>query len=488
MVFDMEEEQGSWSESLHQKDKELHHISKLRIAQLQEQTALKDQYIVELQQRLKRICEDFNYNFQLIEERDKELRNFEQQNAAFTSALKAKDAEIADFRRLLQTKEDDLKAEVDFLKLKLEDAMQTNEQMRTHEAQYLQQEAETSLQLESFQRTFNDLSQAHSVLESRCALLEEQKSSLEKQLEAEKDRCKEALDSHRMCRSVEEKLRDEVRNSQTLSEGRTIRVEELEERVKSLETERAEMLKEIGKMRREREREVEEIKARIAEEGESARLKQQLKNLQEAYSLAKSQKETFEEVTSGLERELDLERKERAKDKRTLRDLQTRAESDASERNVHWQSIAESRAEELVQVRRTLVQTEEQVRALEREMQRYKKTSELEDRKRHEDSRLLLSLQGQLTAIEREKAHLQAELRQIRPPDLDPLVTRRGAQRFIQSPTHSFDLKRQSFDMSSDRKEISLDTVPSRDVRLMAGLKQRIAQVKDQLDAKFNRQ
>ena len=481
------EEEGSWTDSLHHKDKELHQIAKLRIAQLQEQGTLKDQYIVELQQRLKRICEDFNYNFQLIEERDKELRNFEQQIAALNSALKAKDAEIADFRRLLQTKEDDLKAEVDFLKLKLEDCTQTNEQLRSREANYLQQEADTSLQLESFQRTFNDLSQAHSVLDSRCALLEEQKSSLEKQLEAERERCREVLESHRMCRNVEERLRDEVRNLQTVSEGRTARVEELEERTKTLETEKSETAKEVGRMRKEREAEVAEIRARIAEEGESARLKQQLKNLQEAYSLAKSQKETFEEVTSGLERELDLERKERAKDKRALREAQNRAENDSADRGMHWQSIAESRAEELVQVRRTATQAEEQVRALERELQRYKKTSELEDRKRHDDSRQLSSLQSQLASIEREKARLQAELRQIRPPDLDPLVTRRGAQRFI-SPTHSFDLKRQSFDMSSDRKEVSLDTVPSRDVRLMAGLKQRIAQVKDQLDAKFNRQ
>ena len=484
----MEEDQSSLSDLLRHKDKELHQITRLRMAQLQEQTTLKDQYIAELQQRLKRICEDFNYNFQLIEERDKELRNYEQQVVALNAAVKAKEAELLDAKRQMQTKEEDLKAEIDFLKLKLDDATQLLDQLRSREAQSLQQDAENSIQLEAFQRTFNDLSQAHSVLETRCSALEDHKNILEKQLETEKNRLKEALEDHKMCKSIEENLRDEVKSLQSVSQNRGQKLEELEQRTNLLEKEKSELVKEIGKMRRERESEVEEIKARIAEEGECNRLKQQLKSLQEAFNIAKSQKETFEEVTEGLERELDLERKERAKDKRTLREVQSRLESDATERGMHWQSIAESRAEELIQVKRSLTQAEDQIHSLERELLRIRKTSELEDRKRHEESRQLLNLQSQLTAIEREKARLQAELRQLRVPDIDPLVTRRGAQRFIQSPLHSFDMKRQSFDMSTDRREISLDTVPSKDIRLMAGLKQRIAQVKDQLDAKFNRQ
>ena len=66
----MEEDRDSISEALLRKEKELQHLAKLRISQLQEQLTLKDQFASELQQRLKRVCEDFNYNFQLIEERE----------------------------------------------------------------------------------------------------------------------------------------------------------------------------------------------------------------------------------------------------------------------------------------------------------------------------------------------------------------------------------------------------------------------------------
>ena len=58
----------------------------------------------------------------------------------------------------------------------------------------------------------------------------------------------------------------------------------------------------------------------------------------------------MEDVVASLERELDLERKERTKDRRAVREAQARLETEASvaiEKHSQWQAIAESRAEEV---------------------------------------------------------------------------------------------------------------------------------------------
>ena len=164
------------------------------------------------------------------------------------------------------------------------------------------------------------------------------------------------------------------------------------------------------------------------------------------------------------------------------------------------------------------MQAEEQARHFEREFVRMKKALELETVKFTEESRKNTALMTQIATVEREKARLMAEVRmakvaggsdgeirrekssvdlQIR--DRREIDTQRDADlayrdRIAQSIPRplesdllspSFQGKKQSMDRFPVKKETGLDTVPSRDSRLMIGLKQRIALVKDQLENEF---
>ena len=369
----MDDEHDSISEALLRKEKELQHIAKLRIAQLQEQVTLKDQYVSELQQRLKRICEDFNYNFQLIEERDRELHSFEQQVSALTSACKAKDADLSDLRRALQSKDDDYKADVEYLKQQLDDAQQGLEVMKSREAQLMQQEAEAALRVETVEKTLREkdreLAKVSAMVEARMATLENERNQLSDRLaaegekfdrlmEIEREKLRDVIEEHKQCATIlkdcERRLKDETNTLQMLNASKDGQLEDAEKRIKSLESERSDLIKETQKARKDRESELADLRSRITDEAEVARLTEQIRVLQDANLSAKSQKSTLEEVISSLERELDLERKERTKDRRSVRDAQARLESEthfAIEKNTQWQTIAESRAEEVATAR-----------------------------------------------------------------------------------------------------------------------------------------
>lgn len=60
------------------KEKELQQLSKLRVAQLQEQLNSKDQVIFDLEGQIRRLHEDFNYNLELIQQRDQEIADLEE--------------------------------------------------------------------------------------------------------------------------------------------------------------------------------------------------------------------------------------------------------------------------------------------------------------------------------------------------------------------------------------------------------------------------
>lgn len=94
-LFKMEEEtyqdEESITELLIRKEKELQTLGKLRIQQLQEQLLVKDQAILELQEKLRRINDDFQYNLQIIEQRDEELDVYDRSLQALREELTKKD-------------------------------------------------------------------------------------------------------------------------------------------------------------------------------------------------------------------------------------------------------------------------------------------------------------------------------------------------------------------------------------------------------------
>lgn len=523
--FEMED-RDSISDALLRKEKELQHLAKLRISQLQEQLTLKDQYASELQQRLKRVCEDFNYNFQLIEERDRELASLEQQVAALTSACKAKDADVSDMRRLVESKEDDYRAESDFTKQQLVDAQETIKELRNRESQALQLQEEANFRLDSLEQTLRekerDLAKASAVISAQSSALEDQRLDFQRQITAEKskfersrqedrEKYEELLGEHRKCGQIlkdcEKRLREETNTLQILSADKDGQLEESERKVKTLEEEKSTLSKEVQRLRRDKEVEITEIRAKMVDESTLFQLKDQIRTLQDSLTAANSQKSTLEGVISSLERELDLERKERSKDKRLVRDTQARIESETSmtlEKNSQWQTIAESRAEEVNTARvrnrqRNLVQAEEQGRQLERELARTRKALEIEKERGQEEAKRNAALMAQIAALEREKARLIAEARTSKGSQSEPEVNQLKVE--IQTLRRDKMVSDQALrDLRVDLETrlspqapkpssipmLSPDSIPSRDPRPMAGLKQRLARVKDQLETQFH--
>lgn len=512
--FEMEEDHDSISEALLRKEKELQHLAKLRISQLQEQLTLKDQFASELQQRLKRVCEDFNYNFQLIEERDRELSSLEQQVAALTSACKAKDADVADMRRLLDSKDDDYRAESDFLKQQLEDAQSTAKELRTRESQALQLQEEVSYRLASLEQVLRDkdrdLAKTSALLNAHTSALDEERRDFQTQLAGERakyersrqedrEKHEELLAAHRNCGQIlkdcEKRLREEANTLQILSADKDGQLEESERKVKLLEEEKNSLFKEVQRLRRDKEAEITEIRAKMVDESTLFQLKDQVRSLQDSLAAANSHKSTFEEVINSLERELDLERKERAKSKRLVRDTQARIETETSvalEKNTQWQTIAESRAEEVASARvstmqRNLVQAEEQGRQLERELTRTRKALELERNQGQEEGRRNAALMAQLATLEREKARLTAEVRTTKGQQSEAEVRQLRVEIETLRREALQDTRRDLHISPPARPPVhSPDSIPSRDARPQVGLKQRLARVKDQLETQFH--
>lgn len=56
------------------KEKELQNLGKLRLNQLETQIARKDKRIEEMQDKLIRMQNDFNYNLKLLEDKDADLQ------------------------------------------------------------------------------------------------------------------------------------------------------------------------------------------------------------------------------------------------------------------------------------------------------------------------------------------------------------------------------------------------------------------------------
>lgn len=85
------------SETIRQKERELHEIHDLRCAQLERMVEERDQLISEASKKFELMKDDFNYNLALIDARDKEIDKLE--NLVKTQQQKLQ--EIQDEKRVL---------------------------------------------------------------------------------------------------------------------------------------------------------------------------------------------------------------------------------------------------------------------------------------------------------------------------------------------------------------------------------------------------
>ncbi|CAG9328285.1 unnamed protein product [Blepharisma stoltei] len=105
----MEEPTTNLSELLNQKEKEYQEICKLRLLQLEDQLNTKNTYIKQLLSQIEKIQEDFNYNVQLIDERDTELIELESKIDILKKLIKEKDTDISELRAYISNLEEKVK-------------------------------------------------------------------------------------------------------------------------------------------------------------------------------------------------------------------------------------------------------------------------------------------------------------------------------------------------------------------------------------------
>jgi len=94
-----------------QKEKELHDMNEYRIQALEGAIAERDQQISELRENFKKLKVDFQYNLQLIQDRDAELQRYDAAFANLKNALRDRDREVSDLKVSVDEVEAQVRAE-----------------------------------------------------------------------------------------------------------------------------------------------------------------------------------------------------------------------------------------------------------------------------------------------------------------------------------------------------------------------------------------
>lgn len=133
----MEFQDSNLTTLLLKKEKELQNLSKLRVGQLQEQLASKDQTIYDLESQIRRLYDDFNYNLNLIKQRDEEIAELEATVSDFSlrnmsksgaNAYWSQDENLnSDIQRDLFIKNEELKNAIDKIRI-LENKLESNQE------------------------------------------------------------------------------------------------------------------------------------------------------------------------------------------------------------------------------------------------------------------------------------------------------------------------------------------------------------------------
>jgi hypothetical protein len=89
------------TEIIRNKERELHHYQDLRNAQLEALLAEREKILLQTKQKFELLKDDFNYNLQLIEARDREIQRLEQ----LAKVHMKKEEELEQKVRSMQTKE-----------------------------------------------------------------------------------------------------------------------------------------------------------------------------------------------------------------------------------------------------------------------------------------------------------------------------------------------------------------------------------------------
>eukprot|EP01138_Halocafeteria_seosinensis_P003918 gb/GECG01004004.1/.p1 GENE.gb/GECG01004004.1/~~gb/GECG01004004.1/.p1 ORF type:complete len:1089 (+),score=223.89 gb/GECG01004004.1/:1-3267(+) len=248
-----------------QKEKELHEINEYRIQSLETTLQERDKELQDLQSKFGRLRDDFRYNLQLIEERDKELDEAEkhsqqlqqhlaekdEENQRLYSSLHRSDEAYQKMQQQLKEAEEYYQRQINDIKSGMEQAKEAHEQeVRDWEREYQQmkeeleqrvQEKEKSIEyqrnelIQMYDSSIKEvkseasqrLSKLQETIDGHCATIKEYESTLANVRRELKDRDDEKNDVQQSKSKLEMQVRDLQKDAEETENHWSRRVDQL---------------------------------------------------------------------------------------------------------------------------------------------------------------------------------------------------------------------------------------------------------------------
>jgi hypothetical protein len=131
------------------KEKELQELSKLRISQLQDQIIFKDKTIFDLESQIRRLHDDLAYNLSLMQQRDEEIADLENNISSLLSQNSAHPVHIENLKSEINTLSIELKKSEEYIR-QLQESREV-----CNDIQYKLQEAYSDISKLKYEEQFN---------------------------------------------------------------------------------------------------------------------------------------------------------------------------------------------------------------------------------------------------------------------------------------------------------------------------------------------
>ena len=352
----------SLTSMLLKKEKELQELSKLRISQLQDQIIFKDKTIFDLESQIRRLHDDLAYNLSLMQQRDEEIADLENNISSLLSQNSAHPVHI-----------EKLKSEINTLSIELK---KSEEYIR---------------QLQESREVCNDIQ--HKLQE---AYSEISKLKYEEQFNAEK--YKEIENNFFETKSINQQFLEEIKEKnaflqELLNEKQNFELEknEFKQKIKlekeKLEREiislRTKFGNELRQVKEGKESSVEQIS--FTHKLQIEKLQTQVKTLLEDNRNSNNQIEYYQNSLLHKEKELSQEiydlKKENTYNQQYLEQLKAEIRGkdmeiqSIKEHIDHWKNLAQNRGDELFKFKQLQVRSEEKAENYLKELDLYKNES-----------------------------------------------------------------------------------------------------------------
>ena len=407
-----------------QKEKELQNLAKQRIGQLQDQLAVKDEHISNLESQIRRLHEDFEYNLKLVQDRDEEIAELESTVNEMAENIKEKEQEVAE--------------------CKANAATYRNREDSSFEMTIRQKEEELQKAYETIQELNQNCQSSHlsyiTKLEADLKDYKSQIKELNSQIDKQKTKTKE---QEQITHKNKASYQEEINRAYELVRKKDLYIEELEQlnydqkekeenelshKVYVLEREKHSLKQEIENLRSAHQDEVnylESLKANSQEtlvknhKSQIARLESQIKDLLSENKEAQSQVDSLQSQNLKLQTQNSIQNQNLRKQVTELTSKVEHLESSLgiSEKEKetlrqqldHWRELAHKRSEEVAESKHTQLHAEESYKSLQKEIEVLKRTYEREKELSKEET--AREVQSQM---ENKLRNLQLEINRLK--------------------------------------------------------------------------